>query len=124
MKKKLIIIGVVLIPIIFIVCWYRYYAYYPLQKIHPKDEELVGHLTSPNSQYEVKVYLSSGGATVPLEFKGVVRDKESNKSSYVERGSESKSVWKDDSTIIINGEKINVIKGSYDYRFDNKVINL
>ncbi|WML46734.1 DUF5412 family protein [Neobacillus sp. PS3-34] len=122
MKKTLLIFGVILIPIILIillVCLYRYYAYYPLQKINPKGEELAAHSISPNRQYDVKVYRSSGGATVSWTLRGVVHNNKNDKTRiiYWNEGEKAQINWVNNTTVIINGKKINVIKGSYDYRF-------
>lgn len=92
----------------------------PLEKLHPKGEEIVGQSVSPNNQYDVKVFRSSGGATNPWTLRGVVHDNKSEKNRviYWNEGEKVKISWVNNTTVIINGKKINVIKGSYDYRFN------
>ena len=119
MKKIFIFTSVVA----FLSCliWIIYYIGYDLERIHPRGEKLIAEETSPNRKYEVKVFLSSGGATLPWSLRGVVKDLTQNKQRviYWNEGKKAVISWVNNTTVKINGKKINVIIEKYDYRHDN-----
>ncbi|WP_406687808.1 DUF5412 family protein [Rossellomorea vietnamensis] len=104
-----------------VVCVFGYivhWALYNIERIEPG--ELISEKTSPSGEYTVKTYLNNGGATVNYAVLGVLFSNEKNDDSkhiywqYEETAGEIN--WIDKDTVTINGQKINVPDGKYDYR--------
>ena len=106
---------------IMIFCVFGYlfhWAFYNIERIEPG--ELISEKTSPSGEYTVRTYLNNGGATVSYAVLGVLSSNEKNNDSkhiywqYEETAGEIH--WIDEDTVNINGQKINVPGGKYDYR--------
>ncbi|PRX67208.1 hypothetical protein B0G93_13117 [Bacillus sp. V-88] len=106
---------------IMIFCVFGYlfhWAFYNIERIEPG--ELISEKTSPSGEYTVRTYLNNGGATVSYAVLGVLFSNEKNNDSkhiywqYEETAGEIH--WIDEDTVNINGQKINVPGGKYDYR--------
>lgn len=95
-----------------------HWAFYNIERIEPG--ELISEKSSPSGEYTVKTYLNNGGATVNYAVLGVLFSNEKNDDSkhiywqYEETAGEIN--WIDEDTVTINGQKINVPDGKYDYR--------
>lgn len=78
---------------------------------------------SPNGEYTVKAYVSRSGATVADAVRGEViyhQKNDKKKNIYWEyRESEAEISWIDETTISINGVKLDVRKDVYDWRKEN-----
>ncbi|GAB1786692.1 DUF5412 family protein [Priestia megaterium] len=119
MKKiiKRIIVSFIVI-LASLLAWGYYYFQYDLNNL--PGGELISSSTSPNGEYTVKAYRSSGGATTNWTIKGVVQDNKASKKRviYWDEAKSAHIVWEDENIVSINNKKIDVIKGSYDYRHD------
>lgn len=94
------------------------WAFYDIDRIEPG--ELLVEEVSPGGEYTVKTYLNNGGATVNYAVLGVLYfndSKKKPKNIYWQYEMENSTVqWNDSDTIIINGKRIDVPDGKYDYR--------
>jgi Family of unknown function (DUF5412) len=94
-----------------------HWAFYNIERIEPG--ELIFEKTSPSGTYTVRTYLNNGGATVNYAVLGVLYSNEKNDSKNIYwQYEESAGIikWVDEDTVKINGEKINIPGGKYDYR--------
>lgn len=113
---SLLLLFVVIYLIIFIYIFY--WAFYDTDKI--KQGEFISEEISPTGKYTVRTYLNNGGATVDFAVLGVLFFNEETKDpkniywQYEE--TEGKIIWEDDNTVVINGVRIKVPNGKYDYR--------
>lgn len=78
--------------------------------------------TSSNGTYTIKSYLCNGGATVDYAVRcELITNTKSNKVKNIYwdyKINKSDITWEDDDTVIINGHKINLPNGKYDWRKD------
>ncbi|MBR6408107.1 MAG: DUF5412 domain-containing protein [Clostridia bacterium] len=86
----------------------------------PKGELLASY-PSPDEKYTVNIYLTDGGATTDYAVRGEAVEAETGKArniywQYHEDNADV--VWISDDTVEINGIKLNVLTGKYDYRYD------
>ncbi|MGD7057391.1 DUF5412 family protein [Rossellomorea aquimaris] len=104
--------------IVFCVFGYIFHwAFYNIERIEPG--ELISEKTSPNGAYTVKTYLNNGGATVDYAILGVLYSNKNNDSKNIYWQYEEPTGminWINEDTVKINGQKINVPDGKYDYR--------
>ncbi|WP_155404492.1 DUF5412 family protein [Priestia aryabhattai] len=119
MKKiiRRIIVSFITI-LVFLFAWGCYYLEYDLNRL--PGGELVSSSTSPDGNYTVKAYKSSGGATTNWTIKGVVQNNNNSKKRviYWDEAKSAHIVWRDKNIVSMNNKKIDIIKGSYDYRHD------
>ncbi|WP_299634278.1 DUF5412 family protein [Priestia sp. 40] len=119
MKKiiRRIIVSFITI-LVFLFAWGYYYLEYDLNRL--PGGELVSSSTSPDGNYTVKAYKSSGGATTNWTIKGVVQNNNNSKKRviYWDEAKSAHIVWRDKNIVSMNNKKIDIIKGSYDYRHD------
>ncbi|MCQ6281086.1 DUF5412 domain-containing protein [Bacillus sp. EB600] len=122
-KKKLIIVGLVLI-FIPLVIWISYHIYMtffagPTLNYLPKGE-LIKSVDSPNKQYTLKAYVSSGGATTDFAIRGELnfnKDDKNPKNIYWNYHEETAKIkWVDNDTVVINGHKLDVPDKTFDFR--------
>ena len=122
MKKKKIILGIVTIFIVILIGFITlaYIFFYGMTRL-PKGEYL-SQSTSSNGTYTIKTYIYNGGATVNYAVRGelITNTKNNNvKNIYWDyKIDKSDITWEDDDTVIINGHKINLPNGKYDWRKD------
>ncbi|PPA71659.1 DUF5412 family protein [Jeotgalibacillus proteolyticus] len=99
---------------LFLIHW----AFFSIERIEPG--ELIAQEQSPDGRYTVKTYLNNGGATVSYSVLGVLEFNEQNKKPkniyWQYKTEEGVILWKDDTTVQINGVLIEVPNGKYDYR--------
>ncbi|HEX9026902.1 MAG TPA: DUF5412 family protein [Clostridium sp.] len=122
MKKKKIIWGIVIIFIVisigFLILEDTFF--YSMTKL-PKGDYL-SQSTSANGTYTIKTYLYNGGATVDYAVRGelIINTKNNNvKNIYWDyKIDKSDITWEGDDTVIINGHRINLPNGKYDWRKD------
>lgn len=114
--KRIIVSFIVILASLF--AWGYYYLEYDLNRL--PGGELISSSTSSDGNYTVKAYKSSGGATTNWTIKGVVQDNNDSKKRviYWDEAKSAHIMWKDKNIVSINNKKIDVIKGSYDYRHD------
>lgn len=119
MKQKLLITFVTIIFLPLLV-WGYYFLNYDLERVQPDGGELIASSISPNGQYTVKAFKGSGGATGRWTVKGEVQNNVTLRKRviYWNETTFANITWENETTVIINEQKINVIKGSYDYRHD------
>lgn len=92
---------------------------YNMEKL-PKGEFL-RELDSPNSEYKLKAYLYSGGATMDWTLRVELVNNETGKIKNIYwkyHDSEADIKWLDKDNVEINGKKLNVHKDTYDWRRD------
>lgn len=86
--------------------------------------EFLTESTSENGAYTIKTYLCNGGATVSYAVRGevITNDKShKRKNIYWDYKIDKADIsWEDNDTVIINGHKINLPNGKYDWRKDKK----
>jgi len=82
--------------------------------------DYLGESTSSNGTYTIKTYLCNGGATVDYAVRGeLITNTKNNKvkNIYWEYKIGTANItWEDDDIVIINGHKINLPNGKYDWR--------
>jgi Family of unknown function (DUF5412) len=104
--------------IVFCVFGYIFHwAFYNIDRIEPG--KIISEKTSPSGAYTVRTYLNNGGATVDYAVLGVLYSNKSNDSKNIYwQYEETAGVinWVDKDTVTINGQKINIPHGKYDYR--------
>ncbi|MGG0474893.1 DUF5412 family protein [Priestia aryabhattai] len=117
-KKTCISLTITTMMTACLLAWGYYYLQYDLNRL--PGGELISSSTSPDENYTVKAYKSSGGATTNWTIKGVVQDNKDSKKRviYWDEAKSANIVWKDKNIVSINNKKIDVIKDSYDYRHD------
>lgn len=122
MKKIKIIFGVVIISVVITMIFYRT-ENGPLDNMsNLPNGEYLSKSTSPNGTYTIRTYLCNGGATVDYAVRGELIINNKNKKArniYWEyKINVSEITWDSDDTVIINGHKINLPSGKYDWRVD------
>ncbi|MBU3220710.1 DUF5412 family protein [Clostridium algidicarnis] len=84
--------------------------------------EYLSKSTSPNGTYTIRTYLCNGGATVDYAVRGELIINNKNKKArniYWEYKINVSEITLDsDDTVKINGHKINLPSGKYDWRVD------
>ncbi|MBU3210683.1 DUF5412 family protein [Clostridium algidicarnis] len=127
MKKNKTIFGVVIISIVItilitIISFRNKNSYIDSIGHLPKGEYL-SQSTSPNGTYTIRTYLFNGSATVDYAVRGELIINNKNKKPrniYWEyKIHVSEITWDSDETVIINGHKIDLPNGKYDWRVDS-----
>ena len=116
-KKRLIKICIATVIIMGALCYAINWAFFDIQ--HIKGQEYLNQSTSPNGTYTVTAYLNNGGATVSYAVLGVLTSNKNGKTKNIYweyRCEKADMKWLDDDVVIINGIKLNVRNGIYDYR--------
>lgn len=122
MKKKKIIMVVVTIFIVIAIGFFGLVntLFYSMTRL-PKGDYL-SESTSSNGTYTIKTYLCNGGATVDYAVRGeLITNTKNNKAKNIYwdyKVYKSDITWEDDDAVIINGHKINLPYGKYDWRKD------
>ena len=122
MKKKKIIMVVVTIFIVIAIGFFGLVntLFYSMTRL-PKGDYL-SESTSSNGTYTIKTYLCNGGATVDYAVRGeLITNTKNNKAKNIYwdyKVYKSDITWEDDDVVIINGHKINLPYGKYDWRKD------
>ena len=82
--------------------------------------ELINEVRSPSGEKVLKVYLVDGGATVDYAIRcEVCADDGLKRTIYWNYHEEDAIVeWITDDTVSINGHRINVLTGKYDWRME------
>jgi len=115
LKKKILITFIVVIAFL---SYGVYWTFFDMSRL-PKGE-LISEVVSPNGTYTVKAYLSSGGATTSFAIRGELNHNTVNRKPeniyWNYREEEAIIEWVDDTTVIINGHKLNVLYDRYDFR--------
>ncbi len=122
MEKTKIIFGVVVISIIVAMISFKTDRTEDNMSKLPKGEYL-SQSTSPNGTYTIRTYLSDkGGATVANAVRGELilnnKNKKPRNIYWDYRINVSVITWESDETVIINGHKISLPNGKYDWRVD------
>lgn len=122
MEKTKIIFGVVVISIIVAMISFKTDRTEDNMSKLPKGEYL-SQSTSPNGTYTIRTYLSDkGGATVANAVRGELilnnKNKKPRNIYWDYRINVSVITWESDDTVIINGHKISLPNGKYDWRVD------
>jgi len=119
MKKKLLIIGIVVLLVIALLAFGFYWAFYDIQ--HIEGQEIIQEVYSPNGTYTVTAYLNNGGATTSYAVLCSVKNNNTGKEKNIYwqyRCTDADIIWLDEDTVQINGVKLNVKRDTYDYRHD------
>jgi hypothetical protein len=122
-KKKVFLIGIAVISIIILgIFGIINTLFYSMSRL--PNGEFLTESTSENGAYTIKAYLCNGGATVSYAIRGevITNDKgHKRKNIYWDYKIDKADIsWEDNDTVIINGHKINLPNGKYDWRKDKK----
>ena len=95
-----------------------YWAFFDMGRL-PEGEFLTAE-TSPDGKYTLKAYVTNGGATTAYAVRGELVFNEKNKKSknvYWDYREETADItWKDEDTVMINGQTLNVPRDRFDFR--------
>lgn len=94
-----------------------YWAFYDMNRL-PMGDYLT-EVTSPDGTYTVKAYLTNGGATTSYAIRGELVNNRNGKTKNIYWNSceeTTEIVWIDNTTVVINGHKLNVPKEKFDFR--------
>lgn len=81
-------------------------------------------MDSPDGKYTITSYLNNGGATTNWAVLCSVKDNDTGKTRNIYwqyRCDDANITWIDDTTVNINGVKLNVEKDTYDFRYREAV---
>ena len=112
MKKKILMtVSILLLIVVF--CIFIYYNYAKKNLMLLPEGELQSTYTSPNGSKKLNIYLVNGGSLSANAIRGEIET--SNKKyniyyCYRNCDFEVNVVWKDNNTVIINNETINIKK--------------
>lgn len=125
MRNKKSIIAIVIICIIIIVFFIINKLFFSMSNL-PKGEFLTESM-SPKGTYTIKAYLCNGGATSSYSIRGeLIENKEKNKITNIYwdyKIDKAVIIWLDENTVEINGHKINLPNGKYEWRKDKDKMN-
>lgn len=116
-KKKVIgIISVVISVIAVVGIVIVYNLFYSMSRL--PEGELISESISFDGKYTVRTYLCNGGATVDYAVRGelVTTDKKTKNIYWAYKTSNGEISWEDNDTVIVNGKKIKLPDGKYDWR--------
>ncbi|MFD4707934.1 DUF5412 domain-containing protein [Gottfriedia sp. NPDC058432] len=94
-----------------------YWAFFDMNRL-PKGEYLTEE-ESPNGNYTLKAYVTSGGATTENTVRGELvfnKEKKSKTVYWNYRESAADIEWIDSDTVVINGHTLNVPDDKFDFR--------
>lgn len=119
-RKFIIMISTVVIAIIFISIVVIYNLFFSMSRL-PKGEFL-NKSTSADGKYTIKTYLCNEGATVNYAIRGeliINHDSNKTKNIYWDYKVDHAIInWDNNNTVVINGKKIDLPNGKYDWRND------
>jgi hypothetical protein len=117
LKKKIIIMFLFIIAVF---SYGIYWAFFDMGRL--PQGELISEVTSPNGKYTIKAYVSEGSLSAPA-VRGELNynnEKKKPKNIYWNyREDKADSEWVDNTTVIINGHKLNVLQDRFDWRKEN-----
>ncbi|MEH7347551.1 DUF5412 domain-containing protein [Gottfriedia acidiceleris] len=95
-----------------------YWTFFDMNRL-PKGDYLTEE-TSPNGDYTLKTYVSSGGATTSYTVRGeLVFNKQNKKTKNIYwnyRENTADIEWIDNDTVVINDHTLNVPHDKFDFR--------
>ncbi|MEH7515911.1 DUF5412 domain-containing protein [Gottfriedia acidiceleris] len=112
---KILISGIV--SFLVIIGYGVYWAFFDMNRL-PKGDYLTEE-KSPNGNYTLKAYVTSGGATTDNAVRGelVFNKEKMSKTVYWDyRESAADIEWIDNDTVVINGHTLNVPDDKFDFR--------
>ncbi|MEM1505503.1 DUF5412 domain-containing protein [Domibacillus sp. 8LH] len=115
MRQKKIIIPLLLLILL---GYGMYWAFFDMGRL-PKGD-FISEADSPNGDYTVKAYVSSGGATTDFAVRGELHFNKENKKpkniywNYHEQQAVMK--WLDQDTVVINGHRLDVPYDVFNFR--------
>ena len=89
-----------------------------------RGHEVLERVDSPDGKYTITSYLNNGGATTNWAVLCSVKDNDTGKTRNIYwqyRCDDANITWIDDTTVNINGVKLNVEKDTYDFRYREAV---
>lgn len=118
MKKKIFVI----LFIMFIFLSYGVYRSF-FDMSHLPEGSLIKESESPNGNYTIKTYVSETSLSSPairgeLNYNNIKKQPKNIYWGY--RQDTVKIEWIDESTVIINNNKLNVLKDKFDFRNNKK----
>lgn len=115
-SMKLLIFGC--LAIISLITYAYYWAFIDMGRL-PSGGYL-SEATSADGKYTLRTYVTNGGATTSFSVRGelVFNDRNNKTKNIYWNNRENTAIisWVDDDTVIINGHKIDVPNGKYDFR--------
>lgn len=92
-----------------------------LKSIFSPSKELINETESMDGKYKIEAYLIYGGATTDWAVRCYLKidNKFGKKVIYNDYHiKDSEMIWEDNDTVYINGHKIELPDGKYDFRYD------
>jgi Family of unknown function (DUF5412) len=92
-----------------------------LKSIFSPSEELINKTESVDGKYKIEAYLVNGGATVDWAVRCYLKidNRLGKKMIYNDYHiKDAEMLWEDNDTIYINGHKVDLPDGKYDFRYD------
>jgi Family of unknown function (DUF5412) len=92
-----------------------------LKSIFSPSKELINQTESMDGKYKIEAYLIYGGATTDWAVRCYLKidNKFGKKVIYNDYHiKDSEMIWEDNDTVYINGHKIELPDGKYDFRYD------
>ena len=89
-----------------------------LPQLFPTVETLISSIKSPDDKYTLNLYLNSGNATVDFSVRGELENKFGMKKNIYQNYHEKECIaeFKDNDTVEINGETLNIHRDKFDWR--------
>jgi hypothetical protein len=85
--------------------------------------ELLSEVASPNGDWTVSIYQTSGGATVDFAVRGELTNRAAHQKKniyWAYHESTAVVIWQDDDTVLINDVVLDVRTQTYDWRVDQR----
>lgn len=115
-KKSIIVLIVVLLILLLLVGGLVF-----LNSIFAPSKEFINQTESIDGKYKVETYLIDGGATTDFAVRGYLKinNRLGKRVIYNDYHiKDAKIIWEDNDTIYINGHKIDLPNGKYDFRHE------
>lgn len=115
--KRLVKVLIVFFFFVSVFAYGIYWAFFDIQ--HIEGQEMLIAVSSSNQEYTVTAYLNSGGATTDYSVICKVRNNKTGRERNIYWNyhcHDAKIDWIDETSVIINGIELNVLKDTYDYR--------
>lgn len=125
MKKNIVKI-LLIISLLILVFAYLVYRFFFSMSALPEGEFLYS-VDSPNGEYTINAYIARGNATVAESIRAELVYNNRNKSPkniyWQYRELTADIIWIDDTTVEINGIRLDVTKDIYDFRREREKVN-
>lgn len=118
-KTVIVIISAIVIPVLCIIMFLTVLNHFLSSMDNLPSGELIGSYSSPDGTYTVNSYLCSGNATVDFAVRCEAVEKltGNKRNIYWNYHCEKADIkWLNNTTVNINGQTLNILNDSYDFR--------